>query len=97
MTEITKTLYDHNSRVLKVLRVQDIESHIEEVKQAKLDNPKGTSKSKVWRRIGSIPCIVVDKWLSEGFNPFENSPEARRELRRRLNEFSKFRTVDKAL
>lgn len=74
-----------------------MEPHLDLVKASQNNNPDGYSKSRLWRKIGSIPLIVIDKWFREGFNALENSPEARKELRRRLNEHNKFRTVGKAV
>lgn len=92
----TKYIFDHTDKILRVVHVEDVEPHIDECTNDRVSLNNGFSKSKNWRKIGSIPNIILDKWFQEGFNALENSPEARRELRRRLNNgFEKFRTVDK--
>jgi hypothetical protein len=72
---------------------EDVEPLLDRVARERNDNPTGFSPSGNWRKIGEIPLIVIDRWFHEGFNAFDGNNAA--ELKRRLNEFSKFRTTDK--
>ena len=85
--------WDSATQTLYIEKVEDLQSHIDEVARDKADNPLGLVGSANWRRIGSIPHTIIDKWWHEGFNAMD--PNNAKEVRRRLNEMTKFRTVDK--
>lgn len=75
---------------------EDVEPIIETVTAERNDRRNGFGKSKNWRKIGSIPLIVVHQWLVEkGIDLM--APGNEKYVRQALNEMSKFRTVDKAL
>ena len=96
MTRRTREVFDHETGRLYIQHIEDVEPIIEEVTEARNSGTNGFSPKRHWRRIGTIPLVVVEKVLREkGINLMEDSPEARREVRKILNEFSKFRTVDK--
>lgn len=82
---------------LYIQRVQDIESVLDENAYARNHHPNnGYGKSRVWRKIGSIPCIVVEKILREkGVNILDGSPEADKYVREFLRKNPKFMTVNK--
>jgi len=86
----------HKSEKMIIKRVQDVEPVIDEVTEERntLDNGFGIGSSRNYRKIASIPMIIVEQWLREGFNIFKGDEK---ELRRRINEYTKFRTVDKPL
>ena len=80
--------------IIKV--TEDVEPVIEEVKEERNLLRNGFSKSGNFRKIGSIPMIVVHQWLVEkGIDLM--APGNEKYVRQALNEMSKFRTVDKAL
>lgn len=64
-----------------------------EIRQEKNDLPNGMGNNANYRKIGSIPMIIAAQWFQEGFNCLD--PNNAKEVKRRLNEFNKFRTVDK--
>lgn len=75
---------------------EDVEPIIESVTEERNNRRNGFGKSKNWRKIGSIPLIVVHQWLIEkGIDLM--APGNEKYVRQALNEMSKFRTVDKAL
>lgn len=75
---------------------EDVEPVIEQVKEDRDLRTNGFGKSKNWRKIGSIPLVIVHKWLVEkGIDLM--APGNEKYVRQALNEMSKFRTVDKAL
>lgn len=74
----------------------DVEPVIDAVKEDREARRNGFSKSGNWRKIGSIPLVVVHQWLTEkGIDLM--APGNEKYVRQALNEMSKFRTVDKAL
>jgi hypothetical protein len=74
----------------------DVEPIIEQVKEDKELRTNGFGKSKNWRKIGSIPLVIVHQWLVEkGIDLM--APGNEKYVRQALNDMSKFRTVDKAL
>ena len=94
-----KFFFEHfanGSHIMRIQRTQDVEPNIDQVTEDRNNLNNGWSKKGHFRKIGSIPMIIVEQvWREKGINLVENSPEARREVRRILNEFNKFRSVDK--
>jgi len=79
-----------------IKRTEDVEPVIDEVTEFKNETRNGFSKSRNWRKIGSIPLIVVEQWIREkGIDLM--APGNEKYVKQALNEMSKFRTVDKAL
>jgi len=79
-----------------IKRSEDIESLLEENNDARNNGTNGYGKSRLWRKIGSIPCIVVEKILREhGVNILDGSPEAEKYTIEFLQKNRKFMTVDK--
>ena len=88
-------IFDHSTGLLHIKHEEDVEPVIDHVQESKGLNRNGWSKSRNWRKIGSIPLIIVEQVLREkGINIMQNTPEARKEVRRILNEFNKFRVPD---
>lgn len=84
------------SEKMIIRHTDDVEPVIEEAKLHRDNTRNGFSKSGNWRKIGSIPLIVVHQWLAEkGIDLM--APGNEKYVRQALNEMSKFRTVDKAL
>jgi hypothetical protein len=81
---------------LTVRRVQDVEPIIENNK-ALQNEPQ--NKSEVFRRVGSIPCVIIEKWMNEDGVPFFQLPayELGRYISRKLRDpdYRWLRTVDK--
>lgn len=80
-----------------IIRVtEDVEPVIDEVTQFKNNSRNGFSLSGNFRKIGSIPMIIVHQWLVEkGIDLM--APGNEKYVKQALNEMNKFRTVDKAL
>jgi hypothetical protein len=87
-------IYDHKSNVLTKVITEDVEPVIDHATDIRNNHDNGFSKSRDFRKIGSIPLIILDQWFKEGFNALSNDPETGKEVKRRLNEYNKFRTVD---
>ncbi len=84
------------SEKMVIKYTEDVEPVIEDVTEERNSRRNGFGKSKNWRKIGSIPLIVVHQWLVEkGIDLM--APGNEKYVRQALNEMSKFRTVDKAL
>jgi hypothetical protein len=76
--------------------VEDVEPLLDENANLRNSGANGFSKSRNWREIGSIPCIVVEKILREhGVNIMDGSPEAQKYIRKFLSNNKKFMTVDR--
>lgn len=90
-------IYDHAGRVLTKVTTVDVEPIIENALHYRNNLRNGFTKSGEMRLIGTIPMAVIDMWFRQGFNPFRGDPDTGKEIKRRLNEFNKFRTVDGAL
>ena len=86
--------YDELTDRLTIKRSEDVSGHLNDTRQEKNDNPDGYSKDRTWRKIGSIPMSLAAQWLAEeGFDCLD--PNNAKEVRRRLNEHDKLRTVDR--
>jgi hypothetical protein len=85
-----------NSHRMTIRRVEDVEPIIDEVTEYRNATNNGFSKSKNFRKIGSIPAIIIHQWLIErGIDLMAKGNE--KYVRQALNEMTKFRTVDKVL
>jgi len=79
-----------------IRRSEDISSLLEENADARSNGTNGYGKSRVWRKIGSIPLIIAEKLLREhGVNIIDGSPEAEKYTMEFLRKNPKFMTVDK--
>ena len=79
-----------------IRRTVDVEPVINEVAEFKNSTVNGFSKSRNYRKIGSLPLIIIEKWLTEkGIDLM--APGNEKYVKQALNEMSKFRTVDKVL
>ena len=88
--------YDSLTDKLVIKRTEDVTEHLNSVRQEKNDNPDGFTDKRGLRKIGSIPMSVAAKWLAEdGFDCLD--PNNAKEVRRRLNENDKLRTVDRTV
>lgn len=90
-----REVWDHEKGLI-VEHTQDVEPLLDENHADRTSGNNGYSQSRVWRRVGSIPMIFVEKVMRErGINLLDGSPDAMRELRKLLQEHPKFMTVDK--
>jgi hypothetical protein len=81
---------------LIVRQTQDVEALLEENHADRTSGNNGYSAGRTLRRIGSVPNIVVDEFMRvTGINLFDGSQEAQKGWRKLLNEYPKFKTVDK--
>jgi hypothetical protein len=88
--------YDHNTNTYYIQHIEDVEPIIDDVKAYSEASRNGFSKSGNWRKIGSIPLIVVEQVLrEEGINLMGHQPHELKRAKRWLNENTKFRTVDR--
>jgi hypothetical protein len=88
-------IWDHE-RGLIIKETQDVENLLDENHADRTSGNNGYSKSRVWRRIGSIPLIFIEQVMRErGINLLDGSPDAQKELRRLLHEHPRFKTVDR--
>lgn len=79
-----------------IKRTEDVEPVIDEATDFRNESRNGFSTSGNWRKIGSIPLIIVQQWMTEkGIDLL--APGNEKYVRQALNEMNKFRTVDKAL
>jgi hypothetical protein len=82
----TTVSFDHNEKKLYRLHEEDVEPLLDSLKEERNHNDSHHVKNRAgWKKIGEIPMVIIDKWFKEGFNALEDSPEARKELKRRLN------------
>lgn len=74
--------------------VQDVAPILKRNKALQNCGDNGYGKSRDFRRVASIPLVVVDKWLREGVDIF--NPDHAKEVKRRLNssEWAHLRTAD---
>lgn len=85
-----------NSERMTIRRTEDVEGVIEDATNYRNSASNGFSQSRNWRKIGSLPLIIVQKWLTEkGIDLM--APGNEKYVRQALNEMSKFRTVDRVL
>ena len=91
--------FDAATNTFYVEHREDVEPLIDENTDMKNSGSDGWSPSRNWRKIGSIPLIVVEQVLrTEGINLMDNkNPEAIKRARRWLNENNKFKTTTKIL
>jgi hypothetical protein len=88
MTRIREEYWEDGR--LHVRYVEDVEPIMDDL--SALRGTNGFSKSRNWRKIGSIPAIMIEKELREtGHNLMDTSPEGQKYLRRWLRENSKFK------
>ena len=89
--------FDHTENKMYIKRVEDVEPLLDENAYARNhQGNNGFGKSRLWRKIGSIPCIVVEKILREkGINILDGSPEADKYIVEFLQKNPKFMTVNK--
>lgn len=87
--------FDDNGKII-VERIQDVEPVLELNKRLRLKDD-GYSPTREMRRAASVPMVVIEKWLNEGFDMFD--PNNAAELKRRLNsnEWAHLRTADGVL
>ena len=90
-------IYDHNTNVLTRVITEDVDPIIEQCLHERNNLDNGFTKSREMRKIGSIPMIILDQWFKDGFNPFRNDPSVGKEIKRRLNDMNKFRSVNRML
>ena len=86
-----KTTFENNGRLMHIQTLVDVEDVIDDVKEA-ADENKGFSKSRNFRRIGSIPLVFVDEMFRKGINLFDGSEDSAKIAKKWLREHSKFNT-----
>lgn len=76
--------------------VQDIGAHLEQNKAMRNHND-GYSKTREFRRVASIPPVVIEMWKNEGIDVF--NPDHQEAVMRKLNDpdYGLLRTADGTL
>lgn len=80
---VTRWQYDECDATGYVVRSQDVEPYLEANKTLYTADD-GYSPSRELRRVASIPLIIIEQWMKEGVNIFDNNCQA--EIKRRLND-----------
>lgn len=76
---------DASEDLIVVKTTQDIEPYLEANKRRLNDNPSGTKKGSDLKLVGSIPLVIVHKWLvEEGLDIF--NPDHEKAIMRKLND-----------
>jgi hypothetical protein len=80
----------------EIRHVQDIASHLEANKAMRNHND-GYSQSREFRRVASIPPVVIEMWKNEGIDVF--NPDHQEAVMRKLNDpdYGLLRTADGTL
>lgn len=76
--------------LMVVERIQDVEPYLDANQAAYNEAPTWRPFAGAnMRPVADIPMIVVEQWIKEGFNLFDDKQEGyQRELRRRLNDYT---------
>lgn len=93
---VRKEHYDHNEKKLFIQTIEDVEPILEENAIHRAAGNNGFSKERTFRKIASIPLILVEKWMREdGVNVFKlRGEEGEKYIRRKLAENPKLMTVN---
>jgi len=98
MTEIDSIIsFDRAENKMYIKRFEDVESVLEENAYARNhQGNNGYGKSRIWRKIGSIPCIVEEKILREhSVNILDGTAKSDKYVKKFLKQNPKFMTVNK--
>lgn len=68
--------YDEHTDTLGLQRTQDVEPILERNK-ALYNLDDGYSPSREWRRVASIPLVIVEQWYKAGINIFDDNHHER--------------------
>ncbi len=83
--------------LMVVERIQDVQPYLDANQSAFNEAPTWRPFAGInMRPVADIPMIVVEKWMKEGFNLFDDKQDGyQRELKRRLNDYTnrKLRTA----
>jgi len=86
--------YDSSSKMHHERTTHDVEHILEENADHRSHGNNGFSKERTFRKIGSIPMLLLNEAFKEGINPLDGSPEAEKWVRKLMAENPKFMTVD---
>jgi hypothetical protein len=75
-------LVDENAETFEIRHSQDVAPILERNKALALEND-GYSKSREFKRVASIPNIVIEQWKSEGIDLY--NPDHAAAVMRKLN------------
>ena len=79
--------YDRDAGKVHHRRVEDVEPVMDDLRLEQAMNPGGWNASRTWKKVGSIPLIILDQWFAEGFNAL--APGNEKEVMRRLQAMPK--------
>jgi hypothetical protein len=95
MARIRREKFDHDTNTLYVQETEDVESVLEDNAEERNSGRNGFSVERSFRKIGSIPLIMLDDAFRKGINPFNGSPEGQKWIREFLQNNPKLMTVDR--
>ena len=84
-------LFDNKGRSMQIARVHDVEPLLDEIREANNEGRNGWSKSRLWRRVGTVPMVIVQQEMLKGNNLLNGSEDARKWVTRWLKQNSGFR------
>jgi len=79
--------YDRDSDKIYHRRVEDVEPVLDDLRLEQHMNPGGWNASRTWKKVGSIPLVILDQWFAEGFNAL--APGNEKEVMKRLQAMPK--------
>jgi hypothetical protein len=79
--------YDDATDKVHHTRTEDVEPVMDDLRLEQAMNPGGWNASRTWKKVGSIPLIVMDQWFAEGFNAL--APGNEKEVVKRLQAMPK--------
>lgn len=84
-------IFENKGRTMKIVRVHDVEPLLDEITDVRNNTDNGWSESRLWRRVGSIPMVVVQQEMLKGNNLLNGSEDSKKWVQRWLRENSGFR------
>lgn len=87
--------FDENSEGLVIKKSQEItQEYLDSLKEARFNSKNAPSSE--YHRAASIPVVIVEKWMKEGYDVF-NEPVAKSLAKLKAEGLDYFITTDKAL
>ena len=95
-TNVTSEYYlDHATMKMTTKRIHhDVDPVLEDVSLSKNLNRNGFSQSRNYRKLGSIPMVIIEQYFQKGINLLDGSQESAKICRRILNDMNKLRVPD---
>jgi hypothetical protein len=88
--QLIEELWDSSSKKLIIRTTENVEPLLDEIALEKGLGNNGWSTTRTWRKMGSIPCLEIERVLrEEGINMMDNSPEAQKRVRKYFRDNNK--------